>query len=200
MPIGVWKVPTTLTTPNSISISTTATSTATRVEIENTVVNVLKPGISPLEGSESGVNRAKTKTLDREEVSILDTEAPHNAGAAEQLSDEQLAEAHRIAAELVKLHAAGAITGPDDPDAVFYATLLRIFGGTVSASTTPAHDNASGLTPEQLVPEPPPGLSARERMAFYDADLEDAIGAEYIDHDYQRPVFHTRSSTPKKRQ
>jgi hypothetical protein len=37
--------------------------------------------------------------------------------------------------------------------------------------------------PIDRVPEPPPGLSLEERMEFYAADLEEAIGAEYGDHD-----------------
>jgi hypothetical protein len=37
------------------------------------------------------------------------------------------AEARRIAGELAKLHAAGAISGPDDPEAIFYAHLVREF-------------------------------------------------------------------------
>ena len=37
------------------------------------------------------------------------------------------AEARRIATELAKLHAAGAISGPGDPEAIFYAHLVRKF-------------------------------------------------------------------------
>jgi hypothetical protein len=68
-----------------------------------------------------------------------------------------------------------------------------------TASTIPADVAPAGLSPEQLVPEPPPGLSAREKMEFYEADLEDAIGAEYIDRDYQPPAFPARNSSPKKK-
>jgi hypothetical protein len=39
-------------------------------------------------------------------------------------------EAHRIAGELVKLHRDGAISGPDDPEAHFFASLLHAFGAT----------------------------------------------------------------------
>jgi hypothetical protein len=38
--------------------------------------------------------------------------------------------ARHIAAELVKLYHAGAISGPDDRSAVFYAHLLRDFDAT----------------------------------------------------------------------
>jgi hypothetical protein len=50
------------------------------------------------------------------------------ASITEQLSPAELAEAHRIAGELVRLRRAGAISDPDDP--VFFATLLRDFGAT----------------------------------------------------------------------
>ena len=40
---------------------------------------------------------------------------------------EELTEARRIAGELVKLYKAGAFSGPDDPEARFYACLLRDF-------------------------------------------------------------------------
>ena len=36
-------------------------------------------------------------------------------------------------------------------------------------------------TPEQLVPDPPPGLTPRQKIAFYDADLRKAIGSEFIE-------------------
>jgi hypothetical protein len=39
-------------------------------------------------------------------------------------------EARRIALELVKLHRAGAIAGPDDPRARFYAHVIHSFGAT----------------------------------------------------------------------
>lgn len=40
------------------------------------------------------------------------------------------AEAKRIANELLKAHKDGAITGPGDPEAQFYAQLIHTFGGT----------------------------------------------------------------------
>jgi hypothetical protein len=39
-------------------------------------------------------------------------------------------EAHRIAGELLKLHHDGALSGPADREAAFYACLLRDFGAT----------------------------------------------------------------------
>jgi hypothetical protein len=47
------------------------------------------------------------------------------------LTPEQLAEAHRIAGELVKLHARGIIKDADDPEAHFYAVMIHQFSGTV---------------------------------------------------------------------
>ena len=117
-PLSVWKVLTTLTTPNSISICTTATSTATRVEIENTVVNVVNPVVSPLEGSGIGENDPKMETLDRERVSILDPEV------------------QRIAGELVKLQRDGAIKS--EQDAEFFAAVMGTFSATFTGVTRPA--------------------------------------------------------------
>jgi len=53
------------------------------------------------------------------------------------------AEARRIAAELDRLHRDGAIRtrSIDDPEAVFYATLLRDFGGTYISRKDPAKTN-----------------------------------------------------------
>ena len=51
------------------------------------------------------------------------------ATVAEPLFEEELMEARRIAKELVKLYHAGAISGPDDPEAVFYAHLIHTFQG-----------------------------------------------------------------------
>ena len=46
-------------------------------------------------------------------------------------------EAHRIAAELLKLHRDGAISGPDDSDARLFATVIHTFGATyVGKSST----------------------------------------------------------------
>lgn len=57
------------------------------------------------------------------------------------LADE--AEARRIAVELDRLHRDGAIAtkSASDPDAVFYATLLRDFGGTYLGRKEPAKNS-----------------------------------------------------------
>ena len=55
--------------------------------------------------------------------------------AAFDASDDQkpikLTEDHRIAGELFKLHQSGVIKGADDPEAVFYANLVHLFGATL---------------------------------------------------------------------
>ena len=58
----------------------------------------------------------------------------------EGLSDAQLTEAHRIAAELAKLHRDDVISGPDDPQAVFYATLVRAFRASYTVKRSPSAD------------------------------------------------------------
>jgi hypothetical protein len=45
-------------------------------------------------------------------------------------------EARRIAGELVKLYRDGALSGPDDPEAVFYAWLIRTFDATYEGHRT----------------------------------------------------------------
>ena len=51
---------------------------------------------------------------------------------------EELTEARRIAGELVKLHKARAISGPDDPEARFYACLIRDFKAEFGGRLGPA--------------------------------------------------------------
>jgi hypothetical protein len=55
-----------------------------------------------------------------------------------ELTPEQLAEARRIAKELVKLRDVGAIKDVDDREAHFYAQLIHQFGGTVIETTEKA--------------------------------------------------------------
>ena len=66
-------------------------------------------------------------------------------------------EARRIAGELVKLHRDGAIKGPDDPEAAFYAHLIHTFGATyLPAGTddaTPAGAPGSSPAMPSLAPE-----------------------------------------------
>lgn len=47
-----------------------------------------------------------------------------------------MAEAQRIAAELLKMHDEGFIEGPDDPDARLYAQTLRLFRASFSLGET----------------------------------------------------------------
>ena len=71
------------------------------------------------------------------------------------------AEARRIARELVKLYHAGAVKGPDDPDAVFYACLIRDFGAVFIPAAATAHNplRGSGGFPDSGPDDsnPPPG-------------------------------------------
>jgi hypothetical protein len=50
-----------------------------------------------------------------------------------------LTEARRIASELVKLWKMGIITGPDDPEAVFMASLIKMLGGTIADLSDLSH-------------------------------------------------------------
>lgn len=50
-------------------------------------------------------------------------------------SEIDMAEAERIAAELLKMHKEGFIKGPDDPNARLYAKELRLFRASFSACT-----------------------------------------------------------------
>jgi hypothetical protein len=97
---------------------------------------------------------------------------------------------------LIKLHRAGAIKS--EQDASLYANVVKAFDAIYVGSKSPSPDQAT-LTDEQLVPPPPDGLSAEELAAYYAADLEAAIGAEYIDRDYRPPAKPARSSTRKKK-
>ena len=60
------------------------------------------------------------------------TEQPGSAGKISMTSTVagEDPEARRIAGELVKLHRDGAISGVDDPEAHFFASLLHAFGAT----------------------------------------------------------------------
>jgi hypothetical protein len=128
------------------------------------------------------------------------------AGVPGELTPVQPAEAQRIASELLKLYHVGAISGPDDPEAVFYAHVIRAFGGACTgALNSEQNSNDSERNSDDseqnscaTVLEPAPGLSPQERMEFYTDDLAATIGEEYIDHDYQPPVFHARTSSPEK--
>jgi hypothetical protein len=179
-PMGVWKIPATLATPNSISICTTVTFTDKRVEIENTVANVANGVVSGLVSPENGEHSENMEPLDPEPVSILDPEA------------------RRIDGELAKLSVVDGIK--NDEDAKFYDGLIKTFDATFHPVDAAGTDEAPpGLTSEQLVPDPPRGLSSEERAAYYEADLRDATGEEYIDHDYRPPARPDRSSTRKKK-
>ena len=61
----------------------------------------------------------------------LPNKRERDEGEPKHVSEPDTTEASRIAGELVKLYEAGAISGPDDPEAVFYACIIHQFGGTV---------------------------------------------------------------------
>ena len=54
----------------------------------------------------------------------------------EPTDTEQYLEAKRISQELAKLYRDGAITGPHDPEARFYARVLRAFSGTYTGKSS----------------------------------------------------------------
>lgn len=58
------------------------------------------------------------------------------ATVTEPLSEAELAEARRVAGELVRLYRDGVIAGPDDPEARFYAHLIHTFQGAFAPKTT----------------------------------------------------------------
>lgn len=86
-------------------------------------------------------------------------------------------EAHRIAAELVRLRGDGAVRSHED--ARFYAHLLRDFDATYtgSVSKTKADDPAGPYVPtKQQRVRVPHGLTKEKRRSFLQKDLDDAIG------------------------
>ena len=75
-------------------------------------------------------------------------------------------EAARIADELMKLHADGAVTGPDDPNAGVFAAVLHTFGATYHGGPTNNHHHTiTGLyRHEPLVPSSGGASSAPARL------------------------------------
>jgi hypothetical protein len=85
-------------------------------------------------------------------------------------------EAHRIAAELVRVHRDDAIRS--HKDASFYAHLLRDFDATYTGpvSKTDADHPAGPYVPtKQQCVRVPYGLTLEERRRFLQEDLDDAI-------------------------
>jgi hypothetical protein len=117
---------------------------------------------------------------------------PRPANPAECLSTlsassaDVVPEAERIAAELVKLHAAGPIRDASDPETAFYAKLIHFFGASFTGKGSGAGTNSLTvlekgrpykLTKAQVV-RIPPGLTREERAAFLARDLEEAFADE----------------------
>jgi hypothetical protein len=91
------------------------------------------------------------------ELSITSKEPEKDAVAVAdepELTAERLAEAQRIAAELAKLAKHGAFNGADDPEAKFYATVIRTFGGTYVSVQKPAADTDECHTPPSMKASP----------------------------------------------
>jgi hypothetical protein len=86
-------------------------------------------------------------------------------------------EAKRLAGELLKLHRDGAISGPGDPEAEFYAQVIHTFGGTYTPTRPEKKEDPTGsyvLTKQQLLIVPP-GLTHKEPMKFLQDDHDKAI-------------------------
>ena len=72
----------------------------------------------------------------------------------------------RIAGELAKMHADGAITGPDDPNAGVFAAVLHRFGATYYGGPTNNHHHiiTGFYRHEPLVPSSGSASSAPARL------------------------------------
>jgi hypothetical protein len=82
-------------------------------------------------------------------------------------------EAHRIAAELLKIHRDGTLL---EKDRHFYATLIATFGGTYQGmAEKPVAVRHFTPTKEQRV-RVPLGLTPVERQQFLQDDLDAAFG------------------------
>lgn len=68
--------------------------------------------------------------------------APAHSPAPQPAQEIDMAEAERIAAELLKMHEEGFIEGPDDPNARIYAKALRLF--RASFTREPVHPEDDG--------------------------------------------------------
>ena len=80
-----------------------------------------------------------------------DFESAEPAEVAAQVVD--MAEAQRIASELVALYRAGVISGPNDPDAVLHAVRIRDEGvGIIESHTDIAGSDAPALAPASSHP------------------------------------------------
>jgi hypothetical protein len=128
-----------------------------------------------------GENASRYETEKHLEPSAKEPEKPKGSvasvqAAGSELTPDQLAEARRIAASLVKLHARGIIQDAADPEARFYAGMLNMFSATVvNGDKTTAPDAPAKLTAAQLV-KVPSGLRGKALADYLQRDLEAAIG------------------------
>ena len=65
------------------------------------------------------------------EANVLPVPAPQKPVDMPIVPSPQDAEAHRIASELLKLHKCGFISGVDDPDTAFFASVIHTFKVTI---------------------------------------------------------------------
>jgi hypothetical protein len=152
------------TAKRTATSATNAENTLSRQEGEN-----LEKNRDIRDSSKTAPNRQEPETSKRTATS-----------ATTGLSPDQLTEARRIAGELVKLHKRGAVKDATDPEACFCATLLQTFGGTVVDAGDKPTEPPTKLTNEQKV-RIPAGLRGRALADYLQRDLEDAIGAEYLE-------------------
>ena len=115
VPLASGEIPATLATLNS-DLHARAYNAS---HIANNANHVIDSVIPRARNSENNVANVAKK----EETRLV-------SPAPEQLTPGQLAEAQRIAGELIKLHRDGAISGADDPEARFWAKLIHNFGAT----------------------------------------------------------------------
>ena len=83
-----------------------------------------EPSVTPA----AGTDRPSPATDATTDEPAADPPRPAASVASDDPSPIKLTEDHRIAGELVKLHRSGVIKGADDPEAVFYANLVHLFG------------------------------------------------------------------------
>jgi hypothetical protein len=93
--------------------------------------------------------------------------------AAARSEGDFVAEARRIAAELLKLYHVGVIAGADDPNLAFYACLIRDLGGTVlPPQDIQSPDTGPYVPTEEQRVHIPYGLTYAERQQFLQEDVD----------------------------
>jgi hypothetical protein len=132
------------------------------INVVNVVTSVVSAKIQPADSKIDVVNVVSTRTpLDSPATDEPSPSIPGEHGA------EQLAQARRIAQELVKLHRAGAIATKGD--ASFYANLIRDFDATyLGPMSNIGKDLPPGPyvpTKAQRVPQPPTAFPGKRESS-----------------------------------